>query len=299
MNNFIGTGVAVVTPFTPDKAVDEATLRQILRHLVGGKVEYLVALGTTAESATLSEEEQIQVLDIFYSEVADHIPIVIGAGGNDTKKVCKWIEKLEDRYEAAAYLSVCPYYNKPNQQGLYQHFKTIADSTDRPIILYNVPGRTASNLSAEMTLKLANICTNVRAIKEASGDLAQIMEIIKHKPEGFDVLSGDDWLSLPMIASGAVGTISVIANAFPLPFSQMIRAALSNDWATARQIHYRLMRLTQLIFKEGNPVGVKELMRQMNLCGQTVRLPLVEASPTLQQELSTSLKELESVSIVN
>ena len=287
MNDFTGTGVAVVTPFTADKEIDIPALRRILRHLIEGKVEYLVALGTTAEGATLSEAEQYQVLDFFFEEIGQTLPIVVGAGGNNTKKVCSWIRNVEQRYDPAAFLSVCPYYNKPSQEGLYQHFAKIAETTERNIILYNVPGRTASNLSADTALRLAHMCKNIRAVKEASGNLEQIMEILKGKPDHFQVLSGDDLMSLPIISAGGRGTISVIANALPLHFSEMIRAAVQSDWDKARKLHYEIMRMTQLIFAEGNPTGVKMLLHSLGLCRADVRLPLVVAS----SELTRSIQE--------
>lgn len=287
MNDFSGTGVAVITPFTPSKEMDEDALRAILRHLTDGQVEYLVALGTTAESATLSETEQKRVLEIFFDELGAKVPIVIGAGGNNTKKVCKWIKQVESQFDPAGFLTVCPYYNKPNQAGLFAHFHAIASTTDKDIVLYNVPGRTSSNLEADTCLRLAHEFSHIRAVKEASGNLSQMMEIVNGKPDHFELLSGDDNLSLPIISIGGKGTISVIANAYPLLFSNMIRAALSGQWEEARRLNYQLMRMTQLIFEEGNPVGIKSLMNQMGLCEMDVRLPLVEASAPLQKSIRT------------
>ncbi|MEM7369317.1 MAG: 4-hydroxy-tetrahydrodipicolinate synthase [Bacteroidota bacterium] len=298
MNDFSGTGVAVITPFTPDREMDTNALRRILRHLMDGQVEYLVALGTTAESATLSEAEQLKVLDIFFDEAGNKLPIVVGAGGNNTAKVCKWVQTVEERFAPAAFLAVCPYYNKPSQEGLYQHFHAIASSTEKEIILYNVPGRTASNLSATTCLRLAREFPHIRAVKEASGNLEQMMEIVKGKPDHFQLLSGDDLLSLPIISLGGRGTISVIANAYPLPFSNMIRAALAGNWQEAKRLHYDLMKLTQLIFDEGNPTGVKFLMNQLQLCETPVRLPLVEASESLQTDIRTALQQFpQSISV--
>ncbi|MEM7654753.1 MAG: 4-hydroxy-tetrahydrodipicolinate synthase [Bacteroidota bacterium] len=286
MNTFSGTGVAVVTPFDADGHVQIAALRRMLLHLEAN-VEYLVMLGTTGETSTLSETEQMLILDETFKQLGDRLPIVIGAGGNHTSKVCKQVQTLDKRYPATGFLSVNPYYNKPSQAGLFQHFSAIAGSTDKEIILYNVPGRSASNLQAETTLQLAESCANITAIKEASGDMGQIMEIIRRKPEGFELLSGDDLLALPMVAIGAKGLISVLANAFPEEIGDMIRFALDGKLVQARRIHFEMMPLMQAIFAEGNPVGIKALLKQRGLCELGVRLPLVAASEHLQTQLAS------------
>jgi 4-hydroxy-tetrahydrodipicolinate synthase len=290
MHPFTGTGVAVVTPFDQSHQLDLPALQRVLEHLIVGGVEYLVALGTTGESTTLSADEQKQLLDTIFAVCKGKAPVVIGAGGNNTLQLCEKVEALTKAYpEAAGILSVSPAYNKPQQAGIYQHYRAVAESTDLPIILYNVPGRTASNLAAETTLRLAHDLPNVVAVKEASGKLEQVMEIIRQRPEGFAVLSGDDLLSLPIIAMGGEGTISVTANALPDPFSRMIRAALAGDGHTARRLHYALMPLIELNFAEGNPAGVKGMMALQNLCGPAVRLPLVSASPALSTQMQQAL----------
>ena len=290
MKLFSGTGVAVVTPFREDLTPDFPSLRRIINHLIDGKVEYLVVMGTTGESVTLNQSEQNQVLETFLETSDKRVPIVMGVGGNNTQSICKKAEELSSKYPLDGILSVSPYYNKPTQAGIYQHYKALSESTDLPIILYNVPGRTASNVSPETTLALAHDCDNIVATKEASGNLPQVMEIIQDKPEGFLVLSGDDSLALPFIGIGADGVISVIGNALPLPFSNMVRAALEGDFKLAQQIHYDLLDLMNLNFVEGNPAGVKMLMNLMGLCEPYVRLPLIAASESLRNKLQQALQ---------
>mgnify|MGYP001795792286 CR=1 FL=1 len=290
MQSLIGTGVAVVTPFAVNKEVDFPSLKKVIHHLIKGGVEYLVVMGTTGEAATLSKAEERKVIDFFFEEVEGKLPIVLGIGGNDTKRVGEKITEFSGIYkETEAILSVSPYYNKPSQEGIYQHYASLASSTDLPLILYNVPGRTSSNISAETTLKLAYDFANVVATKEASGNIAQIMEIIKGKNEDFLVLSGDDNMSLPMISLGGSGTISVSANAFPLRFSEMVRAALNGDWAKARELNYQLLPMMKLHFQEGNPSGVKMAMALQGLCEPQVRLPLVKATEGLKAQISAHL----------
>ncbi|MFK7971500.1 MAG: 4-hydroxy-tetrahydrodipicolinate synthase [Bacteroidia bacterium] len=291
MNDFRGTGVAVVTPFQPDLSVDLVGLRNIVRHLIKGKVEYLVVLGTTGETATLSEEEKRKVIDTVFEENAGKLPIVLGVGGNDTRTIGKKLVSYSQAYQLDGILSVSPYYNKPSQEGIYQHYQYLSGLTALPFILYNVPGRTASNVSAETTLRLSEL-PNIVAMKEASGNLEQCMEIIRHKAGNFQLLSGDDPMALPLISLGASGIISVTANALPLQFSNMVRAALSGDFEQARRLHYELLPLINLNFVEGNPVGVKCQMALQALCGAEVRLPLVAASQDLRKKMRLALSNI-------
>jgi len=240
-----GTGVAIVTPFKKNGTVDFTALKKLVNHLINGKVEYLVVMGTTGESVTLSKEEKQEVMDCVVKETKKRVPLVLGVGGNNTSEVVKQIEKVDSK-NFSAILSVSPYYNKPSQEGIYQHYKAISKASKLPIILYNVPGRTSSNISAETTLRLAKDFKNIVAIKEASGNLAQCMQIINGRPKNFLVISGDDNLTLPIIACGGDGVISVVANAYPKDFSDMLRAALGYDLDTARKLHYKLMDFTDL-----------------------------------------------------
>jgi 4-hydroxy-tetrahydrodipicolinate synthase len=291
MQSLTGTGVAVVTPFTVDGAVDFPALRSIIDHLITGGIEYLVALGTTGEVVTLSADEQTQVLETFVAACSDRIPWVLGIGGNDTRVVCDKVRAYSERYQPAAILSVSPAYNKPTQDGLFAHYQAVAQSTSLPVILYNVPGRTAANVAAETTLRLAHACANIVAIKEASGNFDQCMRIIAEAPEGFELISGDDATTLPLMALGAKGAISVTANALPRDFSDMVRATLAQDYALARALHYRLLPAMTLNFVEGNPAGVKQLMALMGLCSPQVRLPLVPASAALRNRMEALLRK--------
>ena len=279
-----GTGVAIVTPFTKTGAVDFAGLSKLINHLIKGKVEYLVVLGTTGETATLSKEEKQQVVNHVIKETKKRVPLVIGIGGNSTQEVIDTI-KHTDLSSFVAILSVSPYYNKPSQQGIYQHYKAIAKSTAKPIILYNVPGRTASNITAGTTLKLAHEFENIVAIKEASGNLEQCMSIIKNKPKDFLVISGDDNLTLPLLACGADGVISVLANAYPKNFSDMVRNGLKGDFKTAAKLHYKTFEITNQLFADGNPGGVKIALELLKVCGSDVRLPLVKPNEGVQKKL--------------
>lgn len=284
-----GTGVAIVTPFDNKGRVDFAGLTNLVNHLVKGKVEYLVVLGTTGESATLSKEEKKQVIEHVIKTNKKRLPLVLGIGGNNTQEVIETI-KHTNLNEFVAILSVSPYYNKPSQRGIYEHYKAIAKSTQKPIILYNVPGRTMSNVSAETTLKLAKDFKNIVAVKEASGNVEQCMAIIKNKPKDFLVISGDDNLTLPLLACGADGVISVVANAYPKDFSEMVRSGLKGDFATARKLHYKTFETTLQLFADGNPGGVKQVLNFMKVCGPHVRLPLVEPNEGVQKKLKDLFK---------
>lgn len=275
--NITGTGIALVTPFNIDGTVDYNSLEKIVNHVIDGGVDYLVALGTTAESATLNFEEQQSVLNAIVKYSNNKVPVVIGIGGNSTSLI---IEKLNSFSldGVHAILSVSPYYNRPSQKGIYEHYKIIAKSSPLPLILYNVPGRTASNIESSTTLKLAEDFDNIIGIKEASGNLEQCMEIIKNKPDNFSLTSGDDVLALPLTLLGGVGVISVIGQAYPLDFSNMIRNALKQDVLNATKKHYQLLEIIKGIFNDGNPSGIKYLLSELGLCNNQFRLPLVSVN---------------------
>lgn len=285
MHLFSGTGVALITPFDTHNQVDFAALDRIVDHVIEGGVNYIVALGTTGETPTLTHTEKLAVLRAIVRKTADRVPVVCGAGGNDTAEVLQWISEVAQE-GAAGLLSVVPYYNKPSQEGMYRHFAAISQSTELPIILYNVPGRTVANMLPETSLRLAREFSNIVAIKEASGSLPQCMDLVAGAPDHFAVLSGDDDLVLPQIACGMQGVISVAANCYTRDFSNMVRAALQGDYETARNLHYGLLSGIRLLFAEGNPTGVKAVMHQLGLCENILRLPLIEASGALYQKLS-------------
>ena len=277
LNKLKGTGVALVTPMHKDGSIDFKSFRKLIDRCIDGKVEYLVPLGTTGESASLSSNERRAVLD-FVTEITDkRVPIVLGLGGNNTQEILHTIEEY-DFSGVDAILSVSPYYNRPSQRGIFQHYKMIANASPVPVILYNVPTRTGSNMDADTTLQLAHEVENVVAIKEASGNLEKAMKIIKNKPKDFLVISGDDVISLPMIAAGADGVISVIANALPKDTSEMIRMCLEGNFDKARKLHYKLFDTMHAIFVDGNPSGVKGLLASQNICSEFVRLPLTAVS---------------------
>ncbi|MER2998905.1 4-hydroxy-tetrahydrodipicolinate synthase [Pontibacter populi] len=278
-----GTGVALVTPFTKDLAVDYNGLKKLLDFVLDGGVDYLVINGTTAESVTTTAEEKKQILQTIKQHVNGRVPLVYGLGGNNTQELLNSFATT-DLNGIDAILSVSPYYNKPSQQGIYQHYVAVAEASPVPVILYNVPGRTGSNVTAETTIKLA-AHPNIIGIKEASGNLEQCMAIAKHKPADFMLISGDDVLTLPMISIGAVGVISVLANAFPEKFSNMIRLGLNYDFAKASQLLYDFIDINPLMYEEGNPVGVKALLERFGVCEPAVRMPLVEASAGLRDRL--------------
>ena len=284
-SKFTGTGVAIVTPFSKDGNVDFKGLTNLIEHLIKGKVEYLVVMGTTGESATLSKDEKSAVINHVVDTVEKRVPLVLGIGGNYTQEVINTI-KSSDLKGFSAILSVSPYYNKPSQEGIYQHYKMIANASPLPIILYNVPGRTMSNMTSETTLRLANDFKNIIGIKEASGNMEQCMRIIKHRPKDFLVISGDDNLTLPLMACGADGVISVVANAFPKDFSEMVRQAAQSNMVQAQKLHYKLNEITEQLFADGNPGGVKHVLEIMKVCPAFVRLPLVKPNAKVQKILA-------------
>ena len=286
MDKIKGTGVALVTPFNEDKSVDYKGLENLLNHVIDGGIDYLVLMGTTGESVTLSKGEKVAVVDFCKKINNSRIPVVLGIGGNNTMQVVEDIKSANlDGIDAI--LSVSPAYNKPSQEGIYQHYKMISGNCPLPIIVYNVPGRTASNISAETTVRLANDFENIVAVKEASGDMDQIMKIIKNKPSDFVVLSGVDGLTLPMIHMGAEGVISVIGQSHPKEFSDMVSFGLSGNQEIANQLHNKLYDFYVPLYAEGNPVGVKACLELLGICKSQVRLPLVEASDAIKNELKS------------
>ena len=281
---FHGTGVALVTPFKQDNSIDFHALEKIIDAVITGGVDYLVALGTTAETPTLSKEEKKEVLRFILDHNNGRKPVVAGIGGNNTQELLDTLDEYPmERIDGI--LSVVPYYNKPSQEGIYQHFKTLALATDKPIILYNVPGRTVTNILPETALRLANEFKHIVAIKEASGNLPQCMELITKAPGHFSILSGDDNLVLAQAAIGMKGVISVAANSYPAEFCKMVKLALENDYKAAREIHYSLLNKIDLLFAEGNPAGVKYVLHLQGLCENILRLPLVPASESLQEKI--------------
>lgn len=288
---FRGTGVALVTPFNGDGSIDFSSLEKLVNHVIENGVNYLVALGTTAETPTLSAEEKKEVLAAIIKFCNRRVPVVCGIGSNNTAEVLHAL-KTYDLSEVAGILSVVPYYNKPTQEGIYQHFKAIASATDKPIILYNVPGRTVTNMLPATTLRLAKEFKNIVAIKEAVGQMPQCMELVQGKPEGFAILSGDDDLILPQMALGFDGVISVAANCYTKDFTGMVNSGLSGDFDTARKLHYKLLNGIGLLFAEGNPAGVKYVLSQMGICGNNLRLPVVPVSDGLAEKIREYLKTL-------
>lgn len=288
---FTGTGVAIITPFRKDRSIDFKSLEKLLEHLIGGGVDYIVVLGTTGESATLSKDEKNAVISHVIEVVNNRVPIVAGMGGNNTQEIVNNINS-NSFANIDAILSVAPYYNKPSQAGMYEHFKAIADASSVPVIIYNVPGRTSSNISAETTVKLARDVKGIIAIKEASGDLCQIMNIVKNKPKNFQVISGDDIITLPMIAIGGAGVISVAANAYPKEISDMVNCALKNDMAKANELHYKLLDLIEALFEEGNPSGIKAVLEILKICPSNLRLPLLQVSDRHYRKINDIVKKL-------
>ena len=288
-NVFKGLGIALVTPFASDGSVDYDVLKNLLDYQLKNGADFFCILATTGETPTLTKDEKQKIKELVVEKVGDKVPILIGCGGNNTADVVNELQTA-DFSGIDGILSVCPYYNKPSQEGLYQHFKAIAGATNMPVVLYNVPGRTGVNLKAETTVRLARDCENIVAIKEASGSLEQVDEIIKNKPDGFDVISGDDALTFPMIACGAAGVISVIGNALPKEFSRMIRLEMKGEIESARKIHHKFTDLFNLLFVDGNPAGVKAMLHEMGMIENVLRLPLVPTRLTTMQKISDCLK---------
>lgn len=290
-NFFKGLGIALITPFTLDGKVDYKSLKRLLEYQLANGADFLCILATTGEAPCLTKQEKDELTAFIKDIVGGRIPILKYCGGNNTAAVVEDI-KTTDWTGIDGILSICPYYNKPSQEGLYQHFKAIAEASPLPIVLYNVPGRTGINMKAETTVRLARDFSNIIAVKEASGSLEQVDEIIKNKPDNFDVISGDDALTFPMIASGAAGVISVIGNALPREFSRMIRLEFKGEYEPARKIHHMFTELYSLLFVEGNPAGCKALLNDMGFIENVLRLPLVPTTITTKQKMADILKEL-------
>jgi 4-hydroxy-tetrahydrodipicolinate synthase len=286
-----GMGVALITPFNENESIDFDTLGKLVDYQLQNGTDYLVVLGTTAETPTLTEDEKDKVTDYVVTKVRGRIPVVLGVGGNCTRTI---VEKLKhDRFKGIdAILSVVPYYNKPSQEGIFRHYEAIAQATALPLVLYNVPGRTGVNMTAETTLRIAREFKNVIAVKEASGNFSQIDDIIKNKPANFNVISGDDAITFPLITLGAVGVISVIGNAFPREFSRMVRLALAGDYAGARTIHHNFTELFDLLLVDGNPAGVKSMLNVMGYIENKLRLPLVPTRITTFEKIRNVLRQL-------
>ncbi len=292
MQALIGTGVALVTPFKKDFSVDTEALTRIVNFQIDNGINYLVVLGTTAENATLSQEEKELVIQTVVAANNKRLPLVLGVGGNNTHKLVEEL-KTRDFSDFVAVLSVSPYYNKPSQEGIYQHFKAIAEASPVPVILYNVPGRTASNMLPSTVIRLAKDFKNIVAIKEAAGDIVQAMKLIQEKPEGFLVISGDDMVTLPMVLAGGSGVISVIGEGFPKQFSKMVQLGLQRKVDEAYEIHYQLSDAIDMIFEQGNPAGIKEVHKLLGLSENTLRLPLVNVNADLSNRISNFIKDLQ------
>ncbi|MBO5974508.1 MAG: 4-hydroxy-tetrahydrodipicolinate synthase [Paludibacteraceae bacterium] len=286
-------GVALITPFKKDGSIDYDALRRLIEYQIKNGTDYFVVLGTTAETPTLTKQERAELVSFVTSQINGRVPIVLGMGGNCTKALVEEIRST-DLSQVDAILSVTPYYNKPSQEGLYRHYAEVAQNSRVPVILYNVPGRTGVNLTAQTTLRLANEFKNIIAIKEASGNFAQIDDIIKNKPDDFMVISGDDGITFPLITLGAVGVISVIGNAFPKEFSRMVRLALNGDYNGAREIHYRFSELIDLLFVDGNPAGVKSMLSVMGFIENELRLPLVPTTINTFEKIRFVLNQLKT-----
>jgi 4-hydroxy-tetrahydrodipicolinate synthase len=289
-NKLRGTGVALITPFAANGDIDFEALEKVINHVIDGGVEYIITLGTTGETPTLNKFEKIDLIKITYKIVNKRVPVVVGVGGNNTKELLQDLETFP-LDNAIAVLSTSPYYSKPSQEGLYQHYKTLAHASPKPILLYNVPGRTGRNINASTTIRLAKEIENIAGIKEASGDMAQCMQILRDKPEDFLVVSGDDALALPQIACGMEGIISVASNAYPEEFSKMIRLCLKSDFAKAKMVNDKLIEAYELMFAENNPAGVKAFMVEMGLIKNNLRLPLVPLSESLYNRVRNYMHE--------
>jgi 4-hydroxy-tetrahydrodipicolinate synthase len=286
-----GTGVALVTPFDTNHQIDFDALGKVIDHVIEGGVEHVVTLGTTGETPTLSKEEKIDIIQYTYEKVNNRVPVIVGIGGNDTRGIIKDLHHFP-LDKAAAVLSASPYYSKPSQEGIYLHYKAIAEASPKPILLYNVPGRTGRNVTAATTIRLANEVTNIVGIKEATDDMNQCMQILRDRPKDFLVVSGDDGLTLPQIACGMDGVISVAANAWPKQFSQMVRLALDGNFEAARNIHYTLLEGYDMLFVENNPAGVKAFMFEQGLLKNELRLPVTPVSEALQQKIKAFQQSL-------
>lgn len=293
MQSLIGTGVALVTPFKKDFSVDVEGLKRIVNFQIDNGIDYLVILGTTAENATLSTEEKEVVIQTVIEANNKRLPLVLGVGGNDTQRIIRELQS-RDFTDFTAILSVSPYYNKPTQEGIYQHYKAISEVSPLPIILYNVPGRTSSNVLPSTVIRLANEFKNIVAIKEAAGDIVQAMNLIKNKPKDFLVISGDDMITLPMVLAGGSGVISVIAEGFPKEFSEMVHLGLNKKVDDAYKIHYKLAAAIDMIFEQGNPAGIKEVFKHLGIVENTVRLPLVSVNEDLSNRLKAFINTLYS-----
>lgn len=291
MNKFRGLGIAVITPFRSDGSIDTEALVRLLDFQLRNGADFLCIMGTTAETPTLTRDEKRWLKDFFVERVAGRVPLLMGCGGNCTAAVVDELQQT-DWSGIDGILSVCPMYNKPSQEGLYQHFSTIAKASPLPVVLYNVPGRTGVNMTAETTLRLARDYDNIIAIKEASGNITQMDDIIKNKPDGFDVISGDDGITFPLITLGAVGVISVIGNALPAEFSRMVRLALNGDYPSALRIHHKFAELFKLLFVDGNPAGVKAMLHAMDMIENQLRLPLVPTRLTTMKQITDIVHEL-------
>ena len=290
-NKFKGLGIALVTPFTADGTIDTDALIRLVEYQIKNGADFLCIMGTTAETPCLTADEKRWLKALLVERVAGRVPLLMGCGGNCTTAVVNELQAT-DWTGIDGVLSVCPMYNKPSQEGLYQHFRAIAEASPVPVVLYNVPGRTGVNMTAETTLRLARDFENIVAIKEASGNITQMDDIIKNKPDGFDVISGDDGITFPLITLGAVGVISVIGNALPREFSRMVRLALRGDYASALHIHHKFAELFKLLFVDGNPAGVKAMLHAMGMIENQLRLPLVPTRLTTMEQISAILSEL-------
>lgn len=292
MQQFTGTGVALVTPFKADKTIDFDGLERLVRYQIDNGIDYLVISGTTGESATISTEEKAAIVKFVANVNKGALPLVLGIGGNNTAAVVAELQSA-DLSQIDAILSVAPYYSKPTQEGLYQHFKAVAEASPKPVIVYNVPGRTSKNMEASTTLRLANDFDNIIAVKEAGNNVQQYLELLKNKPADFSIISGDDDLALNVVLAGAAGVISVIGQGFPKAFSSLINLGLEGKNKEAYDIHFRLMEVINLIFAENNPAGIKAVLKALGICSDEVRLPLVKASAQLQEEIANFVKEFE------
>lgn len=288
-----GTGIALVTPFNVKGEVNYAGLENVINHCINGGVEYLVSLGTTGESATVTKEEKLEILNFTVEKAAGRVPVVAGFGGNNTQAVIKDIQNYNFK-GVEAILSVSPYYNKPSQEGVFQHYKAVAEASPRPVIIYNVPGRTASNIKAETTLRIANEIKNIIGVKEASGDFIQCMQILKNRPKDFLVVSGDDNITLGLMAYGMDGVISVVGQAFPRIFSEMVRQCLKGDYEKARKLHYRINDITDMLFAEGSPPGIKYALEVLGICEGHLRLPVVPISDGLKKKMKEAIEKVNS-----